>query len=90
MPKVSAVAPSLEHSWDFSTWPKGVYPGDGVRAKYIFRVHQRELLAEGACARVGRTIVFFGAGYSRFLQRLTANVPGYRNGAAVSKDAVAP
>jgi hypothetical protein len=40
-------------------------------------MYRRELLAERACARVGRVIVFFGDGYSRFLRKRTVCVPDY-------------
>jgi hypothetical protein len=40
-------------------------------------MHRGELLAAGACARVGRVIVFFGDGYSRFLRKRAVRVPGY-------------
>ncbi len=67
----------LPHSWDFTSWPPSVYPGNTRRAKYLFRVSQRELLVEGACARVGRSIVFFGAQYARFLRKRAARVPDF-------------
>jgi hypothetical protein len=70
-------SPALPHSWDFSTWPASVFPGSGARAKYLFRIHRSELLAAGACARVGRTIVFLGEGYARFLRKGAARVAGF-------------
>jgi hypothetical protein len=65
---------SLPHSWDIQTWPASVFPGSPARARYLFRMHRRELLAEGACARVGRVIVFFGDRYSRFLRKRAVRV----------------
>jgi hypothetical protein len=73
----SAEPIGLPHSWDFQTWPSLVFPGSAQRAKYLFRMHRGELLAAGACARVGRVIVFFGDGYSRFLRKRAVRVPGY-------------
>lgn len=87
-PRVRSATTALPHSWDFSCWPAGVFPGDTDRAKYLFRSNQRDLLAEGACARVGRTIVFFGVQYDRWLQRRRANVPGFKRGCVVARDAV--
>lgn len=68
---------SLPHSWGFDSWPASVWPNDAKRARYLFRTAQRELLAETACSRIGRSIVFFGAGYSRFLTKRAARVPGF-------------
>ena len=68
---------NLPHSWDFTSWPPSVYPGNTRRAKYLFRVSQRELLVEGACARVGRSIVFFGEQYGKFLRKRAARVPDF-------------
>jgi hypothetical protein len=81
---------SLPHSWDFNTWPPSVFPGDGKRGKYLFRMSQRDLLAEGACARVGRCVVFFGAGYSRFLKKHASRVPDFAITANTNRAAAAP
>lgn len=70
-------SPALPHSWDFSTWPASVFPGNGGRAKYLFRAHRSALVAAGACARVGRTIVFLGEGYARFLRKGVSRIEGY-------------
>lgn len=70
-------APALPHSWDFSTWPASVFPGSGGRAKYLFRMHRSALVTAGACTRIGRTIVFLGEGYSRFLRKGVGRVSGF-------------
>jgi len=85
--KVGGAAPAIPHSWSFESWPPGVFPGDAQKAKYLFRANQRELMAEGAVCRVGRTLVFFGAQYDRWLQRRRGNVAGFKRGACVSRDA---
>jgi hypothetical protein len=69
--------PALPHSWDFSTWPSSVFAGNGQRAKYLFRVHRSAMLAAGACARIGRTIVFIGEGYARFLRKGAVRIEGF-------------
>ena len=68
---------TLPHSWSFSNWPVTVFPGDERRAKYLFRTSQRDLLAEGACARIGRAIVFCGEQYSRYLRKRAARIPDF-------------
>jgi hypothetical protein len=70
-------APPLPHSWGLPDWPPSVFPGDVARARYLFRMNQRDLLAEGACARIGRSIVFFGEQYNKFLRKRAARVPDY-------------
>jgi hypothetical protein len=67
----------LPHSWMFSTWPPGVAPGDEARAKYLFRVFKRELIAAGAVSRVGRQIIFLGHGYARFLATQISRVDNF-------------
>jgi len=79
----------LPHSWDFSSWPTFVYPGNGKRGKYLYREHQRELLAEGACTRIGRTLVFFGAGYGKFLKKRAVLVPDFNIAANTKPPAAA-
>jgi hypothetical protein len=75
--KRNAESISLPHSWDFSSWPQSVFPGNGKRAKYLFRTWKRDLLADGAVARVGRVMVFFGDGYARFLRKGVRRIPAY-------------
>jgi hypothetical protein len=68
---------SIPHSWTIEGWPADIYPNSASRARYIVRTHKPSLIAEGALARVGRDLVFFGANYHRWLERKRADVPGY-------------
>jgi hypothetical protein len=87
MPRPHTAAPSasrkppaatpLPHSWLFSNWPAGVAPGGESRGRYLFRVFKRELIAAGAITRIGRQVVFLGAGYARFLESRIGEVDGY-------------
>jgi hypothetical protein len=71
------VTTPLPHSWLFAPWPEGVAPGNQTRARYLFRTRRRELIACGAVTRIGRQIVFLGAGYARFLESQIGAVDGY-------------
>lgn len=68
---------ALPHSWSISNWPADVWPGNASRAAYVIRSNKDELMREGALSRVGRELIVFGARYSRFLEKKSANVPGY-------------
>jgi hypothetical protein len=68
---------SVPHSWDLEHWPVDVYPHTESRARYLIRAYRDELTLAGALTRVGREIVVFGEGYSRFLEKRKAQVPGY-------------
>jgi len=74
MPKLRAILP---HSWSLNHWPPDVYPGSPSRARYVVRVHRNELLQAGALSRVGRDLIVLGERYGRWLEKNSANVPGY-------------
>ncbi len=67
----------VPHSWSLSTWPDDVWPHKTDRARYVVRANRSELLAAGAIARVGREVIVLGDRYSRWLERKSADVPGY-------------
>lgn len=69
MSRSNQQAELLPHSWGFKTWPPGAYPHHGTKARYLFRTNKIELIECGAVSRVGKEIIFLGAGYARFLQR---------------------
>lgn len=64
-------------SWDLEHWPAHVYPHTEGRARYLLRAYRDELLAAGALTRVGRELVVLGARYARWLEKRSAEVPGY-------------
>jgi len=78
----AAAAAALPISWSIDHWPPDIYPGSPTRGRYVCRMNRASLMAAGALARVGRDLVVIGAGYARWLQRKTADVPGFANGAA--------
>jgi hypothetical protein len=69
----SASAKSL-HSWELDTWPPDVWPHTTKRAKWISKAYRKELIAAKAITRVGKTIVFVGAAYTRWLERRSQHV----------------
>jgi hypothetical protein len=81
-PMVNRVAiQSVPSSWAAADWDSkapGVYPGSARRARKLLKVHRSALLAHGALGRVGRGIVIFGDGYSRWLAEHVRNVAGYQ------------
>jgi len=74
MPKLQMQIP---HSWSIARWPADVYPGSPSRARYVVRVHRNELLQADALSRVGRDLIVLGQRYGRWLEKKSANVPGY-------------
>jgi hypothetical protein len=72
-PKVSLVP----HSWPITLWPAEVYPNDPKKGRYIVRAHKKELVAAGALTRIGRDLVVFGAGYSKWLALQAGKVAGF-------------
>lgn len=54
-------------SWDFSTWPGDVWPNEAGRARWVVRSHRDELVAAGALARSGKTLIVLARGYERWL-----------------------
>ena len=57
----------LPHDWTFQTWPAGVYPYDGKKAKHLVRQYQEELRRCGALARPGHVLVIFARPYLKWL-----------------------
>lgn len=68
---------TVPHSWGIDTWPEFVWPHSPSRARYVLRANRDELTHAGAISRVGRELVVLGERYSRWLERRTAEVPGY-------------
>jgi hypothetical protein len=60
-------AAQLPHDWTIKTWPRDVYPYDGIKARHLLRINQSKLLAAGALTRIGREIVVLGAGYAKWM-----------------------
>jgi hypothetical protein len=76
------------HSWDIATWPTEVWPHEKKRAQWIARAYRKELIAAGAMSRVGKTLVFIGAPYTRWLERRARHVVEYAsNNAAIGNGA---
>jgi hypothetical protein len=67
----------IPHSWPVSDWPAHVYPNDAGRGRYLTRANRDDLVAAGALARVGRELVVIGDRYARWLQKRSADVPGF-------------
>lgn len=74
MPRNTSPVP---HSWSVATWPREVWPHDSHRARYVVRANRDDLIAAGVLTRVGRELVILGDRYGRWLQRKSADVPGY-------------
>lgn len=70
----AAAAQLAPHSWSLDSWPSTVWPHSGERARYVVRTLKLELIDAGALTRVGKMLVFMGAGYTRFLQQRGAKV----------------
>jgi len=68
---------TVPHSWPSSRWPDSVYPNTQEKARYLVRVHRRELLECGALARIERDLVVIGANYLKWLNQHRAHVLGY-------------
>lgn len=77
MPKTQLSVTPVPHSWDLENWPPSVYPNRESRARYLLRAHREELILAGALTRVGRELVVFGEGYSRWLQKKSVDVPDF-------------
>lgn len=90
MPQAKSVKPATRAgggaSWSIETWPEHVWPGSPIRARYLIRTHRDDLLRSGALARVGRELVILGPRFERWLQKQSANVPGYECPANRSPD----
>lgn len=77
MPSRKPLATEAPHSWDMEHWPEHVWPHTRDRARYVVRLYRDDLVREGALSRVGRELVFFGARYSRWLEKRAALVPDF-------------
>jgi hypothetical protein len=58
---------TIPHDWTFANWPTDVFPYSGPKGRHVVKQNQLALLRAGALTRIGRCIVIFGAGYSRWL-----------------------
>lgn len=76
MSSTTKVSP-VPHSWPITLWPPEVYPNDPSKGRYIVRAHRKELVAAGALTRIGRDLVVFGAGYSKWLAKQSGRVAGF-------------
>jgi hypothetical protein len=56
-------------SWAIKDWPSDIFPGSPTRGRTLVRCHRNDLVAAGALARVGRTLVVLGPQFERWLQR---------------------
>lgn len=68
---------SMPQSWAIPDHPRGVYPGDPSKMKYLSRAYRDELMACGALARIGRDLVVLGAGYAAWLAKNQNRVHGF-------------
>jgi hypothetical protein len=86
---------AVPHSWDYATWPKGVWPHDAKRAQWVVKSHRQELVAAGALSRVGKTIIILGRPWVRWVERGVVNVSQFRSnnprmrGAATTEQSLA-
>jgi hypothetical protein len=67
----------LPHSWDLRSWQTiaaHVWPHNEMAARRLLRAHRAELQAAGALTRIGRSLVFLGSGYMKWLASQAPNV----------------
>jgi len=79
MIKSSPTSP-VPHSWDLRSWEAAaphVWPHNEVAARRILKTRRAELQAAGALTRIGRNLVFLGAGYQKWLASQAPNVTDY-------------
>jgi hypothetical protein len=72
-----AAAANVPHSWELDSWETiapDVWPHTTARAKWISRAYRKELIEAGALTRVGKTLIFMGAAYTRWLERRSRHV----------------
>jgi hypothetical protein len=70
-------AGSAPHSWELDSWEivaPDVWPHTAARAKWISKAYRKELIDAGALTRVGKTLIFLGAPYTRWLERRARHV----------------
>lgn len=78
--------PPLPHSWELSTWPPDVWPHQTKRAEWILTAYRSQLLAAKAITRVGKTLVFLGPQYTRWLENQSHRVVEFQgNNPKISK-----
>jgi hypothetical protein len=96
MPKNSAkssrasATPEIPHSWGLATWPPGVWPNKSEPARWVLRANRRELIASGALARTGKSLVVLGRGYARWLSQRAAEVEDYQSNNPAMRPSDAP
>ena len=69
----------IPHSWDLKSWPPEVFPGTSDRARWLLRAYRNELIASGALARTGKTLVVIARGYSKWLDKRVAHVTSFES-----------
>lgn len=67
----------VPHDWTIKTWPPGVFPYDGKKAKRWIRTNQKALVKAGAITRIGRDIVIIAAGWFRWYAANAKRVADY-------------
>jgi hypothetical protein len=69
--KSARFASNAPHSWELMEWEihaPDVWPHSTARAQWIARAYRKELIAAKAMVRVGKTLVFMGAPYTKWLE----------------------
>jgi len=61
-------AQPVPHSWAIESWPASIHPGTASRGRYVVRANRDALIAAGALARVGRSVIVLGVPYCRWLE----------------------
>jgi hypothetical protein len=85
-PTRTRAATSSPHSWELDTWPSEVWPHGTKRAGWIARAYRKELIEAGALTRIGKKLVFLGAGYTRWQERRAQHVVEFTsNNSALGK-----
>lgn len=86
----SRFAINAPHSWELDTWPADVWPHETKRAEWIARAYRKDLTDAGALTRIGKTLVFMGVAYTRWLERRSKNVVEFAsNNAEIGKRSAA-
>jgi len=80
-PKRKTAAPSdaIPHSFDLKHFDSRLFPNDPKRARWIARIYRNELVAAGAIARVGKSLVIITPKYLRWLERKTVEVGDFQS-----------
>lgn len=69
----------VPHSWELKTWPPEVWPHTRDRASWVAKAYRSELLELNALSRVGTTLVFIGAEYTKWLKRRSRKVVEFQS-----------